>query len=74
MKIHSKSLVTELKNFVAVSGSYKAKAGETDDLVMSSLLVTRMLQDLGNYVSELESQIRDYDEFLPPLPFYAVLG
>jgi hypothetical protein len=74
MKINSKSLVTELKNFVAVSGSYKAKAGETDDLVMSSLLVTRMLQDLGNYVSELESQIRDYDEFLPPLPFYAVLG
>jgi hypothetical protein len=74
MKIHSKSLVTELKNFVAVSGSYKAKPGETDDLVMSSLLVTRMLQDLGNYVSELENQIRDYDEFLPPLPFYAVLG
>ncbi len=74
MKIHSKSLVSELKNFVAVSGSYKAKPGETDDLVMSSLLVTRMLQDLGNYVSELESQIRDYDEFLPPLPFYAVLG
>jgi len=74
MKIHSKSLVTELKNFVAVSGSYKAKVGETDDLVMASLLITRMLQDLGNYVSELESHIRDYDEFLPPLPFYAVLG
>jgi hypothetical protein len=74
MKIHSKSLVSELKNFVANSGSYKAKAGETDDLVMASLLITRMLQDLGNYVSELESHIRDYDEFLPPLPFYAVLG
>jgi hypothetical protein len=74
MKIHSKSLVTEMKNFVANSGSYKAKVGETDDLVMATLLVTRMLQDLGNYVSELESQIRDYDEFLAPLPFYAVLG
>ena len=74
MKIHSKSLISELKNFVAVSGSYKAKVGETDDLVMSSLLITRMLQDLGNYVTELETQIRDYDEFLPPLPFYAILG
>jgi hypothetical protein len=74
MKIHSKSLVTEMKNFIANSGSYKAKTGETDDLVMATLLVTRMLQDLGNYVSELESQIRDYDEFLAPLPFYAVLG
>ena len=74
MKIHSKSLVSEMKNFIASAGSYKAKSGETDDLVMATLLVTRMLQDLGNYVSELESQIRDYDEFLPPLPFYAVLG
>lgn len=74
MKIHSKSLVTELKNFIASAGSYKAKSGETDDLVMASLLVTRMLQDLGNYVSSLETQIRDYDEFLAPLPFYAVLG
>jgi hypothetical protein len=74
MKLHSKSLISELKNFVAVSGSYKAKVGETDDLVMSSLLITRMLQDLGNYVTELETQIRDYDEFLPPLPFHAILG
>lgn len=74
MKVHSKALISEMKNFIANAGSYKAKVGETDDLVMATLLVTRMLQDLGNYVSELESQIRDYDEFLPPLPFYAVLG
>lgn len=74
LKINSKSLISELKNFVAIGGSYKAKVGETDDLVMSSLLVVRILQDLGNYVSDLETQIRDYDEFLPPLPFYAVLG
>jgi len=74
MKVNSKSFVSELKNFVAVSGSYKAKIGETDDLVMASLLATRIMQDLGEYVVELESQIRDYDEFLPPLPFYAVLS
>jgi hypothetical protein len=74
MKINSRSLISELKSFVANSGSYKAKIGETDDLVMSSLLAVRMMQDLGDFHSVLETQIRDYDEFLPPLPFYAVLG
>jgi hypothetical protein len=74
MKINSKSFISELKSFVANSGSYKAKIGETDDLVMGSLLAVRMMQDLGDFHFDLENQIRDYDEFLPPLPFYAVLG
>jgi hypothetical protein len=74
MKIHSKSLVSELKTFIALGGSYKAKLGETDDLVMAALLAVRMMQDLGNFHSELENQMRDYEEFLLPLPFYAVLG
>lgn len=74
MKINSKSFISELKSFVANSGSYKAKVGETDDLVMGSLLAVRMMQDLGDFHLDLENQIRDYDEFLPPLPFYAVLG
>ena len=30
MKIHSKALVSELKTFVALGGSYQAKLGETD--------------------------------------------
>ena len=74
MKIHSKSLISELKTFVATAGSYKAKVGETDDLVMASLLTVRMFQDLGDFHSDLETQIRDYEEFLPPLPFFAILG
>lgn len=73
MKIHSISLVSELKSFVASGGSYAAKPGDTDDLVMSSLLVTRMLQVLSDYHYDLEEQVRDHDEIIAPLPFFAVL-
>ena len=74
MVINSKSLITELKAFVASGGSYAAKIGDTDDLVMSSLLVVRIFQLLSDYNSDLESHIRDHQEIIAPLPFFAVLG
>ncbi len=74
LKIHSRGLVTELKSFVASGGSYAAKVGETDDLVMASLLNIRMMQHLTNYHSDLINQIRDHDEFVPPMPFFAVIS
>ncbi len=74
MTVNSKSLVSELKSFVANGGSYQAKVGETDDLVMASLLVVRMMQTLSDYHYNLEEQIRDHDEFIAPLPFFAVLS
>jgi hypothetical protein len=74
MTIHSKSLISELKTFVALGGSYEAKVGETDDLVMASLLTVRMLQLLADYHYDLEEQIRDHDEYIAPLPFFAVIG
>jgi hypothetical protein len=74
MKINSKALISELKTFVALGGSYEAKIGETDDLVMATLLVVRMMQQLSSFLVDVENQIKDFDEFLPPLPFYAVLG
>jgi hypothetical protein len=74
MKVHSKALISEFKSFVASGGSYAAKIGETDDLVMSTLLTVRMLQQLSDYHASLETQIRDHEEFMPPLPFYAVLS
>jgi len=74
LKIHSKSLISELKTFVASGGSYAAKIGETDDLMMATLLVIRMIQHLGDFHFELESQIRDHEEFIAPLPFFAVMG
>jgi hypothetical protein len=74
LTINSRSLVTELKSFVASGGSYAAKIGETDDLVTSSLLVVRMLQNLSEYNYDLDNYIRDHDEVIMPLPFYAILG
>ena len=70
MTINSKNLISELKNFVAMGASFAAKPGETDDLVMSTLLVIRMLQILQTYHSNLDSQMRDHqDSIIEPLPF-----
>ena len=74
LTIYSRSLVTELKSFVAHGGSYAAKSGETDDLVMASLLAIRMIQLLGEYNSDLDSHMRDHDEIIMPLPFFAVFA
>jgi hypothetical protein len=74
MKVNSRSLIGEMKSFIAHGGSYAAKIGDTDDLVMASLLAVRMMQQLGDYHYDLEEQIRDHDEIVQPLPFYAVLA
>jgi hypothetical protein len=74
MTVSSRSLVSELKNFVALGGSYQAKIGESDDLVTSSLLVVRMLQQISDFNYDLDQHIRDHDEIIEPLPFYAVFG
>lgn len=74
LKIHSKGLISELKTFVASGGSYAAKVGDTDDLVMATLLVIRILQDIADYHQDLGEQIRDHDEVIPPLPFFAVIN
>jgi hypothetical protein len=74
MTINSRSLISELKSFIANGGSYQAKIGDTDDLVMASLLIVRMLQQLGDYHYDLESQLRDHDEIVQPLPFFAVIS
>ena len=74
MTVNSHSLISELKSFIAHGGSYAAKIGDTDDLVMASLLSVRIIQQLGEYHSDLDNYIRDHDEFIEPLPFYAIMG
>ena len=73
MRINSASLITELKNFIAHGASYAAKVGETDDLVMATLLAVRMMQLLQSYHQELDTQLRDHsDTIIEPMPFIAV--
>jgi len=75
MKIRSRPLVSELKNFVALGTSYAAKPGETDDLVMASLLAVRMLMMLQTYHSELDTHLKDHgDSIVEPFPFISVMG
>jgi hypothetical protein len=74
MKIRSKPLVSELKTFVANGTSYAAKPGETDDLVMSSLLVVRMLMLLQTYHAELDAHLKDHsDNIIEPMPFISIM-
>jgi hypothetical protein len=73
LHIASKNLISELKNFVAVGISFKAKIGETDDLVMSMLLCVRMMQALQSYDAKLDDIMRDSgEEYLEPMPFIAL--
>ena len=74
MKIVSKSLVSELKSFVASGGSYAAKIGETDDLIMASLLIIRMMTVISDYHYNLETRLKDHEIYTPPLPFFAVFS
>jgi len=70
MKIRSASLVSELKTFVAHGVGYAAKPGETDDLVMSTILAVRMMQLLQTFHAEMDQQMRDHgDNIEPPMPF-----
>lgn len=49
LKIKSKALVAEIKNFVRARGSYAAKNGATDDLVMASLIAVRLLEEISTF-------------------------
>ena len=74
MTVNSFGLISELKAFVASGGSYAAKLGDTDDLVMASLLIVRMLQQISNFNYDLDEHLRDHDNFIEPLPFFAVFA
>ena len=74
MKIRSASLVSELKTFVAQGVTYAAKPGETDDLVMATILSVRMMQLLQTYHTEMDEQMRDHgDIIIAPMPFISIM-
>jgi hypothetical protein len=73
LTVASKNLISELKTFVARGTSYAAKEGETDDLVMSMMLVVRMLQLLQGFDANLDKQLRDtLEDFIEPMPFILI--
>ena len=76
MKLKSAVLIEELKNFVAKGGTYEAKSGATDDTVMATIVVVRLLKRLAEYNDDAFKAVHEYvspdadDQFGDePVPF-----
>jgi len=60
LNIKSKNLIAELKDFVAKGGTYEAKSGATDDIVMSTIIVMRLLKRLSEYDENAFQKVNEY--------------
>ncbi len=76
MKINSEVLLEEMKNFTAKGGSYEAKSGATDDCVMATVGITRLLKRLADSNEQAFAMTNEYvdpeapmDESDLPVPF-----
>lgn len=74
MQIFSSALIREIKFFIAKGSSYQAKIGENDDLIMSTLLCVRCLQNLIQWEPELLENLKDciVDEDIEPMPVFVI--
>jgi hypothetical protein len=73
MEINSKSLISELKSFIAAGFTFKAKSGDHDDLVSALLLTVRMstlVADWDPRVFESLSGVHTEEDFEAPLPIF----
>jgi hypothetical protein len=73
MELNSKTLISELKTFIATGFSFKAKNGQHDDLVASLLLIIRMstlVADWDPRVFESLSGVHSEEDFEAPLPIF----
>jgi hypothetical protein len=75
MKINSKAFISELKAFIASGITFKAKSGETDDLVSAMLLAVRMnavLADWDQRIFDVMTSTGDDDgeDYEPPMPIF----
>lgn len=74
LRVNSNNLLTELKNFVSSGASFAGKRGVTDDLVMATMLIVRMIDiviDWTDGADVLRERIGDDELFgndEPPLP------
>lgn len=66
----SKNLVQELKTFVAHGASFSAKEGETDDLVMGTILAVRLVEYVMKYDEVTYNTLveRGGQDYVAPMP------
>lgn len=75
MKLHSKPLLSELKTYVASGVSFKAKSGESDDLVSALILIIRMATILSDWDPQVYEKMTDkLTEDQMPLPIFITTG
>ena len=74
IQINSKKLISELKSYISSGSTYKAKIGETDDLVSATLCIIRMMELLKDYILDITTTIDFKNENMMPLPFIMVIG
>ena len=66
IKLGSKMLMSELKNFVSTANTFKAKPGQSDDLVMSLTLGLRMIDFISTFEDEVYNAVNSglgWDDF-----------
>ena len=72
LKLRSKNIIRELKEFVARGTTFAAKPGGSDDLVMATLVAVRMITYIAQYedavYNEIETSVDDDDDWNGPLP------
>lgn len=75
MRIHSKPMISELKTYVATGLGFKAKSGEHDDLVSSTLLIIRMAEVLSDWDPQVyEKMTEKITEEQMPMPIFVSMG
>ena len=73
MKISSGAMISELKGFVATGSTYKAKVGETDDLISATLLVIRVMSVLRDWDPRVYNTFKSMEseqDYEPPMPIF----
>jgi len=70
-QISSSALISELKNYVATGTSYKAKLGESDDLISALLLCIRIITVLKDWDPRIYNTFKSMEEqedYVAPMP------
>jgi hypothetical protein len=73
LEITSAPLISELKNFVAVGTTYRAKLDESDDLVSALLLCLRIISVLRDWDPRIYNSFKSMDEeedYQAPMPIF----
>ncbi len=74
MKIHSESLINQLKFFIkSKTGKWGAEAGYHDDLVMGCVIFMIMLEQLVNYEDSLDQVVYHVDEDVEDADIYGII-